>query len=94
MLFGLGNTEDGYNELSGDPAKLPEDLQPMMMSAYYNFAKSGDPNNDLIPEWTTYDREERSTMVMGEEWTLTPDPRQIQRQLFDIRPNGEKPMSL
>ena len=90
MLFGLGNTEDGYNELSGDPAKLPEDLQPMMMSAFYNFAKSGDPNNDLIPEWKTYDAADRNTMVMGEEWTLTKDPRKAQREAFNVRPNGEK----
>lgn len=90
MLFGLGNTEDGYNELSGDPAKLPKDLQPMMMSAYYNFAKAGDPNNDLIPEWTTYNKADRNTMVMGEEWQLTSDPRKAQREAFDIRPNGEK----
>ena len=90
MLFGLGNTDNGYNELSGDPAKLPKDLQPMMMSAYYNFAKAGDPNNDLIPEWAAYDKETHNTMVMGEEWTLTKDPRQAQREAFDVRPNGEK----
>ena len=93
MIFGLGNTDNGYNELTGDPAKLPQDLQPMMMSAFYNFAKTGDPNNDMIPEWKTYDPEDRNTMVMGEEWTLTPDPRQMQRVLFDVRPNGEAPVS-
>ena len=89
MLFGLGNTEDGYNELSGDPEQLPEDLQPMMMSAFYNFAKTGDPNNELIPEWTTYDKTDRNTMVMGEEWQLTSDPRQAQREALNVRPNGE-----
>lgn len=90
MLFGLGNTKDGYNELSGDPSKLPENLEPMMMSAFYNFAKSGDPNNELIPQWNKYDANDRATMVMGKEWSMQNDPRQAQREALNVRPQGER----
>lgn len=90
MLFALGNTDDGYNELSGDPKKLPENLSPMMQSAYYSFVKTGDPNNEMIPEWKTYDKNDRQTMVMDAEWTLTKDPRKAQREAFSCRPQGEK----
>lgn len=90
MLFALGNTSDGYNEISGDPAKLPEDLSPMMQSAFYAFVKSGDPNNDMIPEWKTYNNSERYTMVMDEQWTLEKDPRKAQREAFSCRPQGER----
>lgn len=89
-VFALGNSKDGYNELTGDPAKDPENLQAMTMSAWYNFAKSGNPNNDLIPEWRTYDVKERNTMVMGAEWSLVKDPRKLQREAFTCRPQGEK----
>ena len=44
----------------------------------------------LILEWKTYDAADRNTMVMGEEWTLTKDPRKAQREAFNVRPNGEK----
>ncbi len=89
-VFALGNSADGYNELTGDPAKDPETLQAMAMSAWYSFAKSGDPNNDLIPEWKTYDAEDRNTMVMDAEWSLEKDPRKLQREALTCRPQGEK----
>ena len=89
-VFALGNSADGYNELTGDPAKDPENLQAMAMSAWYNFAKSGNPNNELIPEWKTYDAKDRNTMVMGAEWSLEKDPRKLQREALTCRPQGEK----
>lgn len=90
LLFALGNIEDGYPEISGDPDKLPESISPMAQSAWYNFAKTGDPNNALIPTWEKYDSVNRQTMVMGEEWSLQNDPRKDQREALTCRPQGEK----
>lgn len=90
LLFAFGTTEEGYQEISGDPAKLPEKLSPMAQAAWYNFAKNGDPNNDLIPEWKKYDKSKRETMVMDEEWSLQSDPRKAQREAFTCRPQDEK----
>lgn len=89
-VFALGNSSDGYLELTGDPAKNPENLEAMTMSAWYNFAKTGDPNNDMIPEWKTYDSKDRYTMVMDAEWSLEKDPGKAQREALTCRPQGEK----
>lgn len=89
-VFALGNSSDGYLELTGDPAKNPENLEAMTMSAWYNFAKTGDPNNDMIPQWKTYDKENRYTMVMDAQWSLEKDPRKAQREALTCRPQGEK----
>lgn len=89
-LFALGNLDDGYCEISGDPEKIPEGLSEMMQSAWVNFAKTGNPNSDLIPQWKLYDSKNRTTMVMDEEWKLVNDPRKEQREIMNIRPIGEK----
>lgn len=88
--FALGNSSDGYLELTGDPAKNPENLEKMAMRTWYSFAKNGNPNNDLIPQWDKYDKKNRNTMVMDAEWSLVSDPRKAQRTALTCRPQGEK----
>ena len=39
------------------------DLQDVMASAWVNFARTGDPNGDNVPEWSTYTEDNKSTMV-------------------------------
>ena len=39
------------------------DLQDVMASAWVNFARTGDPNGDNVPEWSTYTSDNKSTMV-------------------------------
>lgn len=90
LLFAFGTMEGGYEEISGNPADLPEDISPMAQATWYSFAKNGNPNNDLIPSWEKYDETNRYTMVMGEKWSLEKDPRSAQRLAFTCRPQGEK----
>lgn len=90
LLFAFGTMEDGYLEISGDPEKLPENISPMAQAAWYSFVKTGDPNNNQIPKWDKYDISDRTTMVMGEEWSAEKDPRKAQREAFTCRPQGEK----
>ncbi len=90
LLFAFGTVKDGYPEISGDPEKLPPELAKMAQATWYAFAKTGDPNNDQIPEWTKYDTTNRYSMVMDEKWTLEKDPRKAQREAMTCRPQGEK----
>ena len=39
------------------------DLQDVMASAWVNFARTGDPNGDKVPAWSTYTDDNKSTMV-------------------------------
>ena len=92
IVFGLGNQDYGYLEITGDPAKLPKDISPRMQGAFYRFIKTGDPNSKKTPAWKKYNRKDRLTMVMGADWKLVKDPRKAQREAFNVRPQGEKPL--
>jgi para-nitrobenzyl esterase len=46
-----------------------------MSSAWIAFARSGDPNNDTVPEWPKYDPERRAAMVFDVEPTVVNDPK-------------------
>lgn len=82
------NNPDGYPELTGDPKALPQDLMDFARESWYAFAKTGDPNNDLIPEWKAYDSENRYMMIMDDEWECTTDNRAEDTELLNtIAPN-------
>ena len=47
------------------------DLSRVMVSYWTNFAKSGDPNGDGLPEWTPYTKYNRRSMELGERIGMT-----------------------
>lgn len=54
-------------------ALIPEDLIKKSVLTWYCFAKNGDPNNALIPQWVPYEQEHKMTMVIDQEWASMPD---------------------
>ncbi|MDO4976859.1 MAG: carboxylesterase family protein [Eubacteriales bacterium] len=58
------------------------DLANRMCKAWVNFAKTGDPSTDDVV-WEEYDPEERNTMVIGNDgsMTMTKDPEGESREL-------------
>jgi para-nitrobenzyl esterase len=59
--------------------------QPMadqMSEAFLAFARSGNPNNKLIPKWEPYRLPQRQTMVFNVPSHLENDPRGAERRLF------------
>ena len=57
-----------------DSGKVPQNLIKQVQAAWYAFAKTGNPNNDLIPEWKPHTAEDRNVMLINdEEWKLAPD---------------------
>lgn len=51
---------------SGDKDQA-EKLSDLMSNAWINFAKTGNPNGDNVPEWKPYTRNEGATMIFDNE---------------------------
>ncbi|HLG89166.1 MAG TPA: carboxylesterase family protein [Alphaproteobacteria bacterium] len=63
--------------LGSNPARFLVTRQ--MSGAWAAFARSGDPNIDLLPHWPTYDRMARATMCFDEHPRLVLDPHPAER---------------
>jgi para-nitrobenzyl esterase len=45
-----------------------------LASAWVNFARTGDPNNETLPHWPRFDAKRRSTMIFAPETRVVDDP--------------------
>ena len=48
------------------------EVENIMSSYWVNFAKTGNPNGENLPEWKTYDKESGNIMILGEKAQLKP----------------------
>lgn len=90
LCFEFG-TKDGYTELTGDPELMSEDLIAQAQSMVYYFAKTGDPNNDLISEWTPYNTDTKYNMVISSDatWKCQSDYRSdVINYMRQLKPYG------
>jgi para-nitrobenzyl esterase len=53
-----------------------------LASAFLAFAKSGDPNNSLIPPWPRFEASQRSTLVFDRNTRIERDPHGTLRKLW------------
>jgi para-nitrobenzyl esterase len=67
--------------LGNSPERIT--LAEKVSGAWLAFARSGNPNHQGLPEWPTYDKEKRATMVFGTECKVENDPRGEERQAWD-----------
>lgn len=58
-------------------------IADIMSDTWIAFARTGNPNNPLIPEWPPYDLENRPVMVLDKAPEIVNDARGEQRALFD-----------
>lgn len=47
----------------------------MFATTWVQFATTGNPNNDPIPNWPTYDAQTRATMIFDNHTRAENDPR-------------------
>jgi para-nitrobenzyl esterase len=57
-----------------------------LASAWIAFAKTGDPNNSMIPRWPAYDATVRATMVFDTDTRVENDPRGEIRKFWETMP--------
>lgn len=56
------------------PAEVvPRAFHEQAALTWYSFAKTGNPNNDLIPEWPKYNSETRPAMFIKPDWEVKND---------------------
>lgn len=62
----------------------PRELARAMHGAWQAFARTGDPNHELLGEaWPAYDTERRATMVLGASIGVEEDPGAAERALWE-----------
>ncbi|MHA1255867.1 MAG: carboxylesterase family protein, partial [Promethearchaeota archaeon] len=60
-----------------------EKLSEQIMDSWINFAKTGNPNHNGIPEWHPFNTKTRATMFLGKEIKLVNDPFERTRIVWD-----------
>jgi para-nitrobenzyl esterase len=70
---------DGFFAGSTEGKRMADRLA----SAWVAFAKSGDPNNDRLPAWPTYDAQRRAMMVFDNDTRIEDDWRGEIRRYWD-----------
>ncbi|MDZ7668155.1 MAG: carboxylesterase family protein [Gammaproteobacteria bacterium] len=76
------NNVDKAVALTGDSDEA-RSLEDQMSSAWIAFARSGDPNNDAVPEWPRYDTNRRPAMVFDVPPRVQDDPNRQIRLLLE-----------
>ena len=63
-----------------------------LASAWVAFAKTGDPNNPMIPQWPAYDATARATMIFDTDTRVENDPRaEIRKYWAQMTPTPVSP---
>jgi len=72
----------GYN-FGGKMSDTDQHMQQIMSSYWINFTKTGDPNGEALPYWTTYRQGEPTVMIMREGFYLDSVPNQDKMDFFE-----------
>jgi para-nitrobenzyl esterase len=76
------------NGICGSGRKEGRLMCTRLASAWIAFAKTGNPNNEHIPHWPTYDATRRATMTFDTETRVVNDPRAAIRQYWSQHPTS------
>ncbi|MFX1305086.1 MAG: carboxylesterase/lipase family protein [Promethearchaeota archaeon] len=66
-------------------ANVPDtgNLCENMMESWLSFARNGNPNHDGIPQWPTYDKKSRATLLFGKEIKISNKLFEKERRAWD-----------
>lgn len=62
------------------------ELAKTMSTVWANFARTGNPNGEGVPEWPPYNSEARPTMIFNVPSAAENDPRQAEREVWGDKP--------
>ena len=73
------------NSLSGD-SESARKMAEIMSNTLLAYARTGNPNNAKIPDWTPFSMENRETMLFDVPCQMENDPRSDERKLYSTVP--------
>lgn len=85
FMFGWLNLSSypGGEKVEKEKRNVDARLSEQMMSAWTNFARTGNPNGPNVPLWPRYDTANRNTMVWSEHSKSEADPEAERRKAWD-----------
>lgn len=83
LAFVFDNIDRCINATGG--GKQARDLAAKMSTAWINFAKTGNPNHDGLPEWKSFTAENGETMVFDNQPELKNDPDREARMIITAK---------
>ncbi len=83
--FAFDNAQLCHAFTGGGPDAVA--LAAVMSETWIQFARTGNPNNAVLPEWKAYDEKNRATMTFNDVSALQNDPGKAEREVWKkIRP--------
>ena len=73
----------GYKFGSGKMTETEQHMEQIMSRYWINFTKTGNPNGNSLPFWTTYQEGKPTVMIMKEGLHLGPVQNQKQMDFFE-----------
>ncbi len=70
------------NGICGTGESVGRQMAKRLASTFVAFAKTGNPDNDQIPHWPSYDARTRATMIFDSNTRVVDDPRSAIRQYW------------
>ncbi|MFS0776936.1 carboxylesterase/lipase family protein [Neobacillus sp. 3P2-tot-E-2] len=81
FVFNTINTPEAKERVGESPDR--EAVARQVHQAWIAFARNGDPNNEVIPHWPSYNVQHRPTMIFNSESDLAFNPDQKERELWE-----------
>ena len=81
FIWGTYEAEN-MKRFCGDASPELEALSQTMMQTYLAFAKTGNPNNEHLPDWPTYDAESRAVMTLNHDCAVVNAPGDEERAFW------------
>jgi para-nitrobenzyl esterase len=80
------------NAIGGSGTKGGRQMSDRLSATWVAFAKTGDPNNELIPHWPAYDAKRRATMIFDSDMKVVDDYRgDFVRMIAEAAPGTPAP---
>ncbi len=79
----FGNTDSMMGKMFTGGGPDAKALSEKMMDAWISFARTGNPGHADLPEWKTYDHDNRTTIIFNKECSTENDPKKEERKFWD-----------
>jgi para-nitrobenzyl esterase len=76
------------NGICGTGEKAGRTMSLRLASAFVAFAKTGNPDNEHVPHWPSYDATTRATMIFDTNTRVVTDPRAAIRKYWSQQPQS------